>query len=191
MWEHRRLVPEGSPPATPEDDLLELLIAAATLELDGPGEQNWLGRALCTQTLEYRIDRFPERRIVLPLPPLRSVTSIKYVDGDGVLQTMDPADYVAFNAAGSPPEIVQGPGYVEPSFDSCWPATRAVPEAVRVRFEAGYGAPSDVPSLIKIWLLMRLGTLYENREQVIVGASVAETPFINAMLDSLRVWGVR
>ena len=40
-------------------------------------------RAFITQTWELVLDGFPTGGIVLPMPPLQSVASIKYIDTDG------------------------------------------------------------------------------------------------------------
>ena len=108
------------------------------------------GRQLITATWELRLDEFPDGEsdfvvdgedIVLPLPPLQSVTSIKYLDEDNVEQTLSSSYYVAEPAG--PTErsrIVLAEGCT-------WPSTYEAPGAVRIRFIAGYGtAGSSVPA---------------------------------------------
>ena len=61
-----------------------------------------------------------------------------------------------------------------------------------VRFIAGYGAAAAVPQCIKNWMLIRIKTLWENREQIVVGTNgMVEIPpaFVNSLLDSERVYG--
>jgi hypothetical protein len=52
------------------------------------------------------------------------------------------------------------------------------------------GSPQDlsvIPAELKLWLRVRLATLYENREALIVGTVVNEIPrdFNDALLDPL------
>ena len=54
----------------------------------------------------------------------------------------------------------------------------------------GYGDnATDVPAGLRHWLLMRVGTLYENREEVaILGRGKVEAlPFIDGLLDPYRL----
>lgn len=166
---------DGSPPAHPDDDILNRLIADATGELDSVN--GWLGRALITQTLELVMDRFPSK-IQLPYPPLQSVTSIKYIDSDGVEQTLDAANYRVVDD--------MEPAYVEPAYGVAWPAIRGT-AAVRVRFVAGYGAADDVPDKIKQYMLHIIAYRYEYREAVSAG-TVNQNPFIEYMLNNYRIF---
>jgi uncharacterized phiE125 gp8 family phage protein len=68
-----------------EDDYLSDLIAAARRHCE-----SFQGRAYVTQTWELYLDMFPPGCIKVPLPPLQSVTFIKYKDNSGALQTLDP-----------------------------------------------------------------------------------------------------
>jgi uncharacterized phiE125 gp8 family phage protein len=100
-------------------------------------------RVLLTQTWDYTLDRFPcagDRRgtLWLPYPPLSSVTSVKYIDMGGTLQTMSSADYVVDTSGVK--------GRITLAYQKYWPLTRDVASAVTVRFVAGYGDASQVPS---------------------------------------------
>jgi uncharacterized phiE125 gp8 family phage protein len=162
---------------TEDDDQIRALIVAARQHVDG--HDGWLGRALVTQTLALKLDRFP-RAITVPLPPLQSVESIIYVDGSGTTQTLAEDRYTA--TSGEPAKIV-------PAYGLSWPETRSVPEAVTVTFTAGYGTAADVPAPIKAALLLHVGTLYRDRESVTVGGGANETPAYGALLSPYRVGG--
>jgi uncharacterized phiE125 gp8 family phage protein len=110
-----------------QPEVLDTLVAAATRYLDGA--YGLLGRALLTQTWELKQDRFPGGTAVLkiPLPPLSTVTFVKYLDSDGVEQTWNSANYVVDTAR----------NLIAPMFGMTWPATRAQLNAVIVRFIAG------------------------------------------------------
>lgn len=171
---------------TADDALITSLITAARAMAETE-----LHRYLMTQTLDLYLDhfpiytnpRFPDRDILLP--PVQSVTSIVYTDTDGTELTLDPSLY-RVDAMSQPARIAAAWGYV-------WPPTRRQSSAVKVRFVAGYGAAVDVPECIKNWMLLKIGTMYENREQVSIGQrlTLAALPdrFIDGLLDPERVSG--
>lgn len=97
-------------------------------------------------------------RLELPYPPLASVASVKYRDGDGAEQTADAALYLAHR-----PEAL--PGYLTRAPDASWPtlqADRAWP--VTVRFVAGYAAAESLPADVRQALLYAVTLFYERRE---------------------------
>lgn len=163
-----------------DDELITALIGAATKHLDGP--DGWLGRALITQTLEYRADEFCEV-IRLPYPPLQSVTSVKYLDNDGVTQTLSTGVYRTIGGGASATSIVQ-------VYGQSWPSIRYTDEAVQIRYVAGYGDdPEDIPEPIRQALLLMIGHLYENREAVLVGANAMITPMaVDALASTYRIF---
>lgn len=154
-----------------DDALITALITAMREQAE-----HRIGRALCTQTLESVLDAFPDA-VKLPKPPTASVTSVKYLDADGLLQTLDAVAYTV--------DKDSEPGWVVPAYGLAWPDTRTEPNAVRVRYVAGYGAAAAVPKSIKAWILMAVGTLYSQREGIITGTIVAEVPrdFFAGLLD--------
>ena len=125
--------------------------------------------------------RFRGGKIELPFPRLASVESIKYLDATGILQTLAPALYTVDNAS--------EPGILTPAPDQYWPDTQNIMNAVQIAFTAGYGAAASVPAGIKAWMLMRIGALYANREEVSAEqrVTVQELPFVERLLDPYRV----
>jgi uncharacterized phiE125 gp8 family phage protein len=163
-----------------EDALLGVLIQSAR-----EAAEHQLGRALITQTWERIIDAFPAAEIELGMPPVDAVVSVVYIDAAGDSQTLASTEYSL--------DADTSPGWVLPSESAVvWPNTLDTANAVRVRFTCGYGAASDVPAAIKAWMLLRIGTLYKLREEVIAGKSLAELPggYVDRLLDPFRVWGV-
>lgn len=128
-------------------------------------------RALITQTWDWVLDEFPAGdTLVLPLPPLQSVTSITYVDTDGNSGTVSSGDYIV--------DTDSEPGRVVLKTGSTWPSVslRAA-NGVTVRFVAGYGsAGSNVPQAIRQALLLIVGHLYENREATVGVGNVQTVP---------------
>lgn len=135
-------------------------------------------RALITQTWELVLDSFPACGVDIPLPTLQSVTSVKYTGSNGAEQTLSSAAYQV-DSDSEPARIVPAYGYL-------WPVTLNQLNTVRIRYVCGYGLAAAVPAAIKQWMLVRIATLYENREGTVQG-SIAETPFINGLLDEYRV----
>lgn len=140
-------VPSGD---SSKDTLINALIDAVTSHYDG-----WtgvLGRAMVTQTWDVVLDAFPAGAIQIPLTPLQSVTSVKYLDTAGVEQTVDSNNYYV--------DTLSPDGWVVPDSDFSWPSTMAAVNAVAVRCVVGYGAAAAVPAAIRQAMLIRIGTLF-------------------------------
>lgn len=170
-----------------DDDLLIAGLITAAREYC----ETWTARAFVQQTWELVIDEFPsepDSGIVLPKPPLQSVTSVVYDDTGGIEQTVGTIDYEVDTAS--------EPGWVVPSL-SGWPSTFEGINAVRIRFVAGYApgtnSPIDyaanVPASIKAAIKLHLGQLYENREDMIVGtvAYIQPSGGLKSLLRQHRV----
>jgi len=181
--------------ADTEDELIDAIITAVRQHIDG--RDGWLGRSLVTQTWEVRLDRFPTgwespfepwpRNVAIrvPLPPLQSVTSVKYIDSAGVEQTLSSATYVV--------HVAEEPGLIVPAYGQTWPTAREEPGAVRVRFVAGYGEAKDVPRPLKLGLSAMVAHFYENREPI-TGGDATLVPrslpmHAEALLGAYRIWG--
>jgi len=155
-----------------DDTYIGDLIATATLWLDGPSG-GWLGRALGAQTLELQAGCF-ERAFRLPFPPAINVVSVVYDDTAGVEQTVAPSHYGFTPADGV---------YFNPGFD--WPSVAQRPDAIRIRYQAGY---DSVPAPIRHAILMLVGQWYANREPT-SDKALSELPFaVEALLSPFRVW---
>ena len=170
-----------------DDTLIASIIAGVTAHLDGA--QGWLGRCLCEQTWDLKLDRFPYSgfAIRLPLPPLISVGSITYVDEDGATQTWASSKYTVSGVG------AHSGGYVEEAYEEGYPDTRDVPEAVTITFTAGYANTNDsppqntVPAAIKHAALLMAGDLYKSRESTAPAALQVQMPTgIKALLEPYR-----
>lgn len=135
-----------------QDDMIEAFVTAGTQKLDGAA--GILGRCLITQTWRLTLDRFPSK-IVLPLLPVQSVSSVKYVDVNGDDQTH--SDWTLFG-------VGSDETYLLPLFGTSWPLPRAIPESVMIEFVAGYGDnPEDVPEPLREAIRLWAAHLYDNR----------------------------
>ena len=166
MWLNQTAAPSGAPITLAEaklhcrvdysddDMLIDGLIAAATEHLDG--RRGYLGRCLITQGWEYRRHAFPQCGVIeLPLPPLQSVESVKYIDDAGVEQTLAADHYVVDSATHE--------GQIRRAYNVVWPVTRREEFAVHIAFTAGFGDAEDVPQPIKSAMLMIIEQLYDKR----------------------------
>lgn len=125
---------------TTDNPLIDGLILAALQHAEA-----FTMRAFPARTYDLKLDAFPCRSvhdafysIWLPKPPALSVTSVTYLDTDGVSQTWDSGDYVTDLPSGP----VAGPGRIYPAYGESYPSTRDIGNAVTVRFVAGYGGNS-------------------------------------------------
>lgn len=173
---------------TASDALIEGLIEAATRAVE-----DGTGRALAPAQYDLSLDGFPyslppgfpagspygypfgyrpqvtprlflDVGITIPLAPLVSVDSVKYVDPDGTTQTIDPSLY----------RIVPGqPAHVVPAFGQSWPAADMAPGVVTVRFTAGYQDEAHVPSPLKQAILFLVAHWYDNRSAVLAVSGAA------------------
>lgn len=159
-----------------DDSLINVFIAAARQEAE-----HITGRALITQTWEQVLPAFADA-MELHLAPVASITSVKYLDGAGAEQTLAGTVYDLIDEA-LPPRLVRKTG-------QSWPATFAADDAVRIRFAAGYGADGTfVPQPIRAWILVRVASLYAQREAFQSGISISEIPgrFTDSLLDPYRI----
>lgn len=158
-----------------EDALITALIAAA---VDMASQHTGRSIAKCTWLL--CLDAFPIAAMRLLWPPVLSVESVKYLDADGVEQTLPTASYIV-DAHSEPARLVAASG-------QAWPATLPTPNAVTVRYTAGYGA--ECPESVRQWILLQVGHMYENRASINVGNSVTPMPYVDGLLDRYRIWSV-
>jgi len=153
--------------------------------------QDYARRALITQTLALSIDdRWPrtwcsrrkywERRIVLRMPPVQSVTSIVYTDEAGNQQTLAANQYRVANlhtpidgCQSSTPEC-----YIEPAYQVTWPTVRRQSGTIVVTYVAGFGLTHKfIPRTIQQGIRLLVAHMAENKEAVNVGNIVNELPF--------------
>lgn len=188
---------------TTQDALIQGLITSAREQAEAATNRKFI-----TQTWKLTLDTFPYAgrqspaywlnlpplqeytvyafrsdtdAIRVPFPPLQSVTSIKYYDPSGEQQTIDSSLYIV-DTASEPARIVPVPNYT-------WPTPQYRINAVEVVFDAGYGDATLVPQCISRWMLLRVGAMFENREEVVVDHRITsvDLAFVDSLLDPVRV----
>ena len=152
-----------------DDEIINLYIRAATLNAE-----NFTGRAFIEQTIDFYLDGFPANQnyVEIPKPPLIQFGGVYYSESDAESE-FDAASYT-IDYASQKARVIS----------SAWPMTTTVPNSVRMRYRAGYVADAEasplvaaVPADIKAAILLMVGTLYAQRETVVVGAAVNEMPW--------------
>jgi uncharacterized phiE125 gp8 family phage protein len=148
--------------------------------------ETFLRRSLMPTTWEVTFDfDWPEDescerdKILLPRPPLQSVTSVKYIDLSGVEQTLASNQYRVVGAGDREKEA-----FIVPAYLVVWPLTRDDYDCVTVRYVAGY---TQVPEAIKQALLLLVEHYYSTRGPLMLGFSGSEVPHsVNSLLFPWR-----
>ena len=148
-----------------DDTLIGEYITAARQFAEGATR-----RAFVEQTWDFTLDCFPQSGIKLPIQPVTSVSYVQYVDTTGATQTF---------TYGTSPDVAKYDVFTDrprtlivPKYNVVWPDTRTHPNAVTVRFVAGY---TTFPGDLKQALRLLVGHQYENREAVVIGFTVIDT----------------
>jgi uncharacterized phiE125 gp8 family phage protein len=178
-----------------DDTLITALIAAARQYAE-----QLTARSFITQSWKLVLDSFPGvgvmgvpwgvdysqpgNALMIEKGPVASIDTIMYLDMAGATQTVAASVYT-YDLSGPLTRIT-------PRFGQIWPIPLPQIASVWVNFTAGYGAAAAVPEGLKAWLKMRVGALYENREEFLTGQriTVVELPFIDGLLDPYRIWRV-
>lgn len=155
--------------ATDERAYLSTLISAARETVEARTR-----RALISQTWDLVLDSWPVRvPLELPRAPLASVTSVTYVATDGTSTTWSSSNYTVRAYAG--PRAM--PGTITPAYGVVYPSLRSQPNAVTIRYVAGYGAAATaVPAALRHAALLLVAELYARREGSVVGTIISEVP---------------
>ena len=166
-----------------DDTLITTLIWVAT-----EYTEKRLGRAITSQTWDMYFNDWDEalandanyENIYIPFSPLQSITHIKYYDTNNVQQTITATEYDV--------DIISEPGLVALSATNTtgWPALYDRPNAIVIRFIAGYGAAStNVPETIRACIKLLVSHFYENREGVVTGQGIAAQIPIPKQIEDL------
>lgn len=141
-----------------QDDQLEAYIMAAVRDVE-----RVYGMAILTKTIKEYWSAFPcsaDKPLLLRINPVQSVTSVEYIDQNGLTQTWDTDEwtYGGFN----------GYTFIQPVPGYTWPITWAVPNAITITYEAGFGdTPADVPANIAQALKIMVGDMDLRREDAV------------------------
>lgn len=142
--------------------------------------ETYQARSYVTQTITAKLDRFCNE-ITLPAPPLISVTSVSYTDTAGDSQTVSSSVYDV--------DTTSEPGRITIAYNQTWPTdVRLVTNAITIVYQAGYGAPSEVPDRMKQAIKFLAAHYYEHREPVVMGVLPRNVPrAMNSLLSMDRM----
>lgn len=158
-----KLDADGDPPSHPDDQLLQIYIGDAR-----EYAETMLGHRVARVVVETALAAFPSGEVELEGAPLFAVDSVKYLDQDGDLQTLDAGTYVV-DASATPALLRLAPSH-------SWPATSISAAAVTIRYTLGYSAVGDddqtkpLPNSIVAAMLLVIAHRYRNREDSTVEA---------------------
>ena len=156
--------PLDSPLEADDDALINDLITAAR-----EWAEKFTGRTIAQAVLQYTLDAFPsgttveDRTIEIPGGPVRFLVSVGYSGIENEVNTdleVAEADY-QFDFTNSPARLAPV---------DAWPSARAVLNAIRVQYAAGYNVTGDspydfpLPRAIKQAMLLCIGHWYANTE---------------------------
>jgi uncharacterized phiE125 gp8 family phage protein len=159
-----------------EDNTIITALIKAAREM----AEHYTLRSFITTVWDAAFDEFPDV-IELYGCPVNSITSITYYSDAGVLTTLSSTVYLL--------DSISTPARVSLASGQSWPATDERKAGIVVRYSSGYGATSAyVPETIRTALLLIVGHLYENRQDVVTG-TVAKLPHGSEyLLDKYRVY---
>ena len=153
---------------TTENDLITSLITAARSLVEG---HTWM--PLISQTWAMQFDKSELNELIWNVnkAPLSSFSSVTYYDSNNNLQTLATTEYET-DIYGSPARFRLK--NVPSVYDRM--------NALQLNFVCGYANAAAVPQPIKQAMLMIIGHLYENRQDVITGTQVNEIPMSSEYL---------
>lgn len=157
------------------DSLLESYIRAAAGHLEG-----WtgiLGRVLGTSTWRQDFDGFSQC-MALPLGPVQSISSVTCRNAAGQISTVAGQEYTMLTDGA-------GVGVCRFRNSYAWPGDLYEVAAVSVTYVAGY---DEIPEPIVQAIRLMVGAWYENREEAVVGVSIASLPDAVAVDRLIRPW---
>lgn len=117
-------------------------LIASYITVARQGAEQYLNRAVPPQTWQAQLGGFADV-IWLPMAaPLQSVSSVKYYDTAGVLQTLA-STYYTVDTVSEPGRVVRAP-------NQSWPAVQSDRLApVIITYVCGWATVQDIPELIK------------------------------------------
>lgn len=171
-------------------DDLDALVTIWTEGVIGDLEHE-IGQCLMEQTWEVRLAAFPgvscwqlgqpaPGAVAAPISlphPVMTVTTVKYLDLDGVEQTMDAAAYRL--------NVARYTSTLTPARGGSWPATAEDDAAVKITLQCGYGNdPVSTPKNVQLYILAKLAEQFDPVTRT--ERNTVQSTFIDGLLDRCR-----
>jgi len=158
---------------TDDDATITSLIEVATEQAE-----EITSRQLVEATWELYVDGLSES-IELAKSPVQAVEKVEYIaEGSESFSLLEPSFYDV--------DILSEPGNIYRKLNVSYPSVSAVKNSVKITLRSGY---EKVPAPIKQWMLLRLSTLYENRDEIVVGATpyLIESDYNHYLISKYKV----
>ncbi|MCD6433703.1 MAG: phage head-tail connector protein [Sulfurimonas sp.] len=155
------------------DDYITTLVDAATVQAE-----EITSRSFLESTNEFYLSDYVGN-FELPKSPLIAVDEIGYIP-------YGKSDYVVLSNTLYEVDDVSEPPRVR-FFEGLHVAD--LYKAIKVTYRSGYSNADAVPKPIKQWILIRVATMFENREEIVVGVSVnkIENDYNDFLISKYRV----
>ena len=154
------------------DTLISSMISAVREHV-----QNVTNRQLEVATYELYADSFIS---ALSKNPIKSIDKIEYMDANGDYLLLDSNLYYLYEDL----EV----GHIDylQLVSAPYPNIQDHKKAVKITFTCGY---DKVPEAIKAYMRVKISTLFENREEFVIGAPIAEfgSRFIENLLSPYKI----
>lgn len=143
-----------------------------------PVAREWIehevSSSIVQRTTTVYLDDFPCGDIEIRLPPVQSITSITYLDGSGVSQTLSTSLYRV--------DLTSKPGRISPEYGQVWPVTYCVNKAVTITAVTGPTSASGVPHVARQAMRILVKSMFDN------GGTICDDVrnSVRMMLDSIR-----
>lgn len=161
------------------DDATDDALIAAMLKAARQAVEARQNISTLTKTIVQKLERFPssykvatdyENVIKLLVYPVVNVSSITYLDENGVLQTLAQNLY----------EVDTYRGIIGEAVDQDFPDTYLSLNDVTITYTAGFGtAATDCPSDIRIAVLKLIANMYDNRGDSVYKMPTASDVMLN------------
>ena len=150
---HLRVEAFGTPLAHPDDDDIEMSIKTARQWCE-----QYTQRSFAVQTIEFALDGFPNNEIKLPLSPIATVDSVKFINSLEIEETVLSGNYYL--------DVYSMPNWLLLRNNNRWPSGQAGSNTVKIRVTT---SSQEIPAPVKSAMKLIVGHLYENRQQDVLG----------------------
>ena len=159
---------------TEDDEDIQSFINSAITEAE-----DITNRQFASATYELYLSNFPRENFKFPKNPVQEIVSIEYMDLEGNYQVIDSSSYYLFREY----EVGKIVFNTTPNVQ-----IKNHKQAVKITFKSGY--LNKFPADIKQWLKVRVSTLFEYKEELVIGTIVAKTNHVDAILQRYKIRSV-
>lgn len=153
-------------------DTYDELVVQSTLEAATDLVENWLNRKLYPTEMVAAVSSY-KQKMLLSYPPIHSVSKVTAEDANGNVIELPTTDYK----------------FDEVSEQVIFRIDHSKLSNFKIYFKCGYPTVNQIPMGIKHAIKQTFATLYENREDTVIGTSVVAVP--NKAITLLKSYRVK